>query len=547
MSGPALRLVVAAPDLDQVGQEEGTGWAEWLVSHLDPNWRPKEWAPALWLFTGDLGNDRTAAWPCRTSGCPSTTRSHGGRCCACRRALRLAGVSEEEFDRDPPRRRTRPVARSACSVTGCQGELLSNGLCFCHERAWRRGRLSLPTFIAQAEPSLGPPEPCLVAGCGRDQVYRRGLCWFHDSRLRRQHDVRSLSDEDLRRWVEAEVPRLEAHQFSLAPLSGLARLELLYALGRRDETPPPLDPGQVRMLVQRLAGATSLRQVDPRAVCESGGQQYNSAVRSVFRDLRRYLDRAWVAYAGVDPYAGDVWEVALLDLQSNGSRRWPATEGVVDFRPVELPWLREVVKDWARTTRPYLQGLREVLRACRAVSKALIASGREDPASLGAGDSVMVMEAIFSQRRSDASLYSANHRRLLASAFCEVIEHGRSAGLMAAVPDPFRPIRRRHLPVEDPNEDEVGKSLPETVIRQLDKHLDLLGLPGGHGSISGDDAKEMHRTILPGPARHRAPPWGGGEPQDRMRRGHRRPAQPDLRQPQGWPAASAPPHHLGHG
>ena len=39
-----------------------------------------------------------------------------------------------------------------------------------------------------------------------------------------------------------------------------------------------------------------------------------------------------------------MWRVELLDLQSNGSRRWPATTGTVDFGPIELPWLREVLK-----------------------------------------------------------------------------------------------------------------------------------------------------------------------------------------------------------
>ena len=67
-------------------------------------------------------------------------------------------------------------------------------------------------------------------------------------------------------------------------------------------------------------------------------------IKGLFRDLRRHLERAWTQYTGTDPYAGDVWRVELLDLQSNGSRRWPATEGTVDFGAIELPWLREVTQ-----------------------------------------------------------------------------------------------------------------------------------------------------------------------------------------------------------
>ena len=74
-----------------------------------------------------------------------------------------------------------------------------------------------------------------------------------------------------------------------------------------------------------------------------------------------------------------MWQVALLDLRINASRRWPATRGVLDFRSIEPAWLREVVKDWARATRPYLQRLRETLRACQTASHTLTAAGRTDP------------------------------------------------------------------------------------------------------------------------------------------------------------------------
>jgi len=169
--------------------------------------------------------------------------------------------------------------------------------------------------------------------------------------------------------------------------------------------------------------------------------QYNAATRGLFRDLRRHLERAWARHTGTDPFAGDVWQVALLDLQANGSRPWPATQGVVDFGPIEPAWLREVVKDWARASRPYLQRLRETLRAAQAASQALSAAGRLDPSSLGAGDFTQIIDAISGQRRADGSLYCAQHRNLLLYQFCQVIEHGRASGLMSTVPDPFRPAR----------------------------------------------------------------------------------------------------------
>ncbi len=148
----------------------------------------------------------------------------------------------------------------------------------------------------------------------------------------------------------------------------------------------------------------------------------------------------------------------------------------------------------ARNTRPYLQRLRQTLQACRIASQTLVACGRTDPASLGAGDFALLVQTISTQRRTDGSLYSAAHRNQMLRVFCEVIEHGRASGLMAQVPDPFARGRFQRV-VEDPNEDELGKALPESVIRQLDAHVGLLGARGRAGSISAADLQAMHQTI----------------------------------------------------
>ena len=55
-------------------------------ARLDPGWRAGEWDGETLLFTGDLDSARTAAWPCRTPGCPTATRRPSGRCDGCRRA-----------------------------------------------------------------------------------------------------------------------------------------------------------------------------------------------------------------------------------------------------------------------------------------------------------------------------------------------------------------------------------------------------------------------------------------------------------------------------
>ena len=492
MNRRALRAAASAgARQERLGEH---GWLEWLGDHLDPGWRPGEWDHERWLFTGDLGSDRTAAWPCATPGCPVATRYHHRRCDGCRRARLAVDLSWEEFDAAPFRRPVRPLARGGCRVPGCESELLSRGLCLRHERSWRKDKAEpVEVFIARARP-LARRGDCAVAGCEREQASRRGLCRFHDNRLLRQHNVISLRADELAAWIAAERPLLGAHQFSLAGLPELLRTEFLFALQRRDQAPPPLDPAQVRILLARLDGAASVRDADPAVVCETGGMQYNSAIRGLFRDLRRHLDQAWAACTGADPFAGEVWQVALLGLRPNPSRRWPATQGIIDFRPVELAWLREIAMHWARSTRPTLQRLRETLRACRAASAALAATGRTDPAQLGAGDFTLVADAIRVQRRADGGPYSASHRNLLLYQFCQVIEHGRGSGLMSQVPDSFRPAGRLRIR-QEANEDETGKALPDPVIRRLDASLHLLGPAGRAGSIPAADLQAMHQVI----------------------------------------------------
>ena len=487
MTQPALSLLG-----DPTGHRDvDAGWLQWLTSHTDQRWRPGEWDQALWLFTGDLDNPRTAVWLCRTPACFGAALSHDRRCATCRRLLRHGVLDEEAFDAEHRRQRSRLAAQGACLVAGCQSDMLSRGLCFRHQDSWRKTGLPLETFAARARP-LTRSEPSAVVGCERESVTRRGLCGLHGKRLRDQnHDLGALSGEDLASWVAGERPFLAAHQFSMIGLDTLVRAELLYALQRRDETPPPLDPRQVRVLVNKLVGTGSVRLRDEEVICRwrSGPA---TLILGLFRDVVHHLERAWTTYAGVDPYAGDTWDVDMVDLWARPSRQWAAREGVVDFGPIGLPWLREVTKDWARTTRPTLLRLREMMRACKAVSVALASNGRTDPTALDAADFALANDAISGLCRADGALFAAHTRNVLIWRFRELVAYGRESGLIATVPVSFGRHRAKRL-ADDRGDDETGRAIPEFVIRQLDAKIHLLGPDGGSGSPI--HRREVHQLI----------------------------------------------------
>lgn len=496
MTASPLRLVevTGATQVPHVDGREG--WLDWLVGHVDPDWRRGEWDHGRWLFTGDLDSDRTVGWVCRTPSCRGVTRRHDARCDTCRHAQAAAGLADEAFDRQPRRRPFFPLVPDTCSVTGCERDRHSHGLCMGHDRAWDKRRAkgeSFENFVLHAEP-LHRLEPCLVTACGRERSSGAGLCPMHSARLRRQYGGIACSEEELSIWVGAQPPRLGAHQFSLAALEPLVRYELLYTLQRRDETRPPIDAMQVRVVASRLVGAASVRHVDLEALWSCGGLQYNATAKGLARDLGRHIERAWCNYTGADPCAGDVWDLALLDLEANGSRRHSVTAGVVDFGPIGLGWLRELIKAWAIASRPYVQTLRQAVTACRIASQALAGCGHSDPANLTTGDFARIVDAICSDRRNDGALPSVSYRNVLVYRFCEVIDHGRTTGLMAEVPDTFCKAKRPRL-VEDPNEGELGKALPDAVIRQLDASLVLLGPAGRFGPIAAGGLKAMHHAI----------------------------------------------------
>jgi hypothetical protein len=359
VSDPALLPAEPARQVERPGEP---GWLEWLQARLDPRWRAGEWDSQLLLFTGDLASPRTAAWACRTPGCVTATRRTSGRCDGCRRARVGAGLSWAEFDAAPPPRVTRPLQPGRCTVPGCESDLLCSGLCFRHERSWRHDTSEpLEAFMTRARP-LSRAADCRVPGCDRESISRRGLCHFHDERLLRTGTATRLTESELAAWIAREHPRLGAHQFSLAGLPELLEAELLYGLQQRDQTPPPLDPTLVRILVARLGDAASMRAADPQAVARAGGVQYNSAVRGLFRDLHRYVNSSAGSAFSSAPRSRDPKEPS----SSPASRSWrkPRASSQPSATPAPpRPGTPSTASpNWKTSSPPPAKSLRRVIR-----------------------------------------------------------------------------------------------------------------------------------------------------------------------------------------
>src|SRR5205823_5834500 len=140
----------------------------------------------------------------------------------------------------------------------------------------------------------------------------------------------------------------------------------------------------------------------------------------------------------------------------------------------------------------------QTLRAAVLASQALDSrpGGGLDVSGLQFADMSAVADQFRNAPRLDGEPYSSKSRLTLFGLFCELLDFGRRAGLLDQMPGSFSRDQQSHrIDVESSNEDEIGKAIPEFVIRQLDAQLDLLGVGCSYGHFDSVDVQAMFRTV----------------------------------------------------
>ncbi|MEV0446220.1 site-specific integrase [Streptomyces spectabilis] len=480
-------------------------WMVFLAGKIDPRWRENEWDSANWLFTGDPDNPLTAAYECITPGCLQVLPSPENRCQTCREAVRASGLSEAEFTsahHRSPQRFLAYTPPSSCiagaEIKRCQRLAASRGLCRSHHAFW--SKVFRRTGIENTDENLvewaatvtgyDPLPRCAVAGCPLDSVVSSGLCGTHYERWK--SFGRPLDPEV---WAASEVPYLTGAQFSLAGLSPAVRLEVLFGLQHRDAINARVTPRVMRPLAARLARMPSLIvEATEQDVMEVIAGQTNAVF--FCRQILRYLRVAFDEFNGIDPTEREIWDLPALGIGTN-TRRVRRRAGTADFTAIRQPWLRDATMEWARSTRPNGHRLSVRLQACVHASRALTVRPGEgmEPANLQFADMTAIADHFSTLLKPDGSDYTNKYRSSLLTGFWQVIDFGRQAGLMDEVPGAFARHRSHRIVEEDPNEDDIGKAVPESVIRQLDSHIAELGVDRTHGSLSPSDIRAMYRTI----------------------------------------------------
>jgi integrase len=477
-------------------------WQAWLREHIETDWRPSEWNQEAWLFTGDVDNPQTSLWPCSVRACLNQLHARHGFCKECAIELRTHPRDVDEFIATYVPKQKSPWAtlKNYCMVERdgqrCVRPAVNTGACASHYSAWTwktnsgQTTLTVREWMATVATPFVDTAICHVIGCDGPIMNGRGLCTYHWRRWS-DNNVKNGTIVDAQQWAVTELPFLGGSRFSLILLAPLARLEFLYALQHRDQLGKSLMPRTCRNLAAHLTGATTL--LDP--ILES--LHLDNTSDAVLRHLRWSISLAYDQHRGISPADKDVLDLSALGLRAHSHIRRRVTRGTADLTEIPQTWLRDLVRVWVDAERPCSTDLARTLHAATLAGQALSRrpGGGHDVAALQFTDMTAVADQFRNALRLDGELYGSKTRRNLFSRFCDLLDFGRKAEMLDHMSGSFARHSSHRIVVEDTNEDEIGKAIPNFVVRQLNDALDSIGVDMPYGRLTRDDVQAMFQTI----------------------------------------------------
>lgn len=510
MSGNLAEVI----DLSHVSGTDLTAWATWLESQLLKDWRQGEWNGKTLLFTGDIHNPQTTAWPCITASCDVIQKARNRRCKGCEDHFRASGLSEEEFNATHQRARNRVyLSARPCTIerdgVRCQRELHTNGLCRAHSIQWIKATRAaskrrpfggtLEEWTRDVAEPLGAWPDCRVPGCSLEQItLSTGLCRIH-YQWWSKHKGSVDFVPDLDDWIKYTTPYLATEHFSLAPMSDLARVEMLYALQQRDLRKQNLEPSAIRPVVKQLTGVECLLTAGPRTFSPAGWPETSNRT-ALIQDIGWIIERGHEEFAGIKPTDKLIWDMKAVHNQKGrrpGKGGPGSKSGKVDFTVIKQTWLRNALMEWARATQPNTTRFRRHMEACVLTSTVLhrLPGGGMDPSKVQFAEITLVVDGFRKMTKKNGTLQTSKVRADSLSMLHNVLDFGRRAEILNELHGAFGRHKSLRIIREESNEDEIGKAIPESVIRQLDDHLNSLALDFPYRGYAQGDVAAMFQTV----------------------------------------------------
>lgn len=413
---------------------------------------------------------------CRVTGCALEAWDPGGLCTGCRDRFKASGTGDvDAFSaRGAPRtNRSRNRRCLVCRLPGFERPVGTNDLCLSCDGQRRHRHQSIAAYVAgddtwpaaTARASLGT---CTAACCQRLAAQPgSGLCGAHNSAWR------LAGSPDLASFRQAASPCRgdRTGKVALAGLTPNVITELLYGVQTALAEGRRVMPTTLRHVADHLR-----RHGQITSVAEA---IETTAPRTPVRWFLTFTaDRVALARASVETEQDkDVWDLRLW----GGAGRLSFTGGGICHRtssppsqPITQAWLKAAAKAWAAEAlvSKNVGIVRAVVVAVGLFSEHLArrADAGANPASLSHRDVADFLIRLTHLER--AGTLSGGVRvttlNLVARFLRDCREMGltQPGGLLAALPADVV-LRRAERPRGLRRDDEVGRALPETVIRQL--------------------------------------------------------------------------------
>lgn len=463
MSAPTPLL--PSPDRSQ-------GASDPVAALLDSSWRADRWDPEHRILLFDRDDPWITSYCCIANGCDYQPRKHRTRLCQAHLRMWCAdgeppdvSAWARQLPAEPPER----LCTVGRGVNSCQRPATHGGLCHNHAEQLRTGPWTKERLLSDGKPYDTPP-PCQIPHCPRRSQARRSrgwmLCRHHGDKA--LHYSRAHPDADLSLWAVAVAP-MRVGAFAFAGLTERAQNEILFGLQQAQRHERSIKGSTVRGLIEwmRDTNISSCLAVDPA----------DAPLPAADRDFLTWTQRRlrWQLTSPEEERRKDVWDLMVFD-QTDAAR---ARHRTLDFTRIHQVWLREATKAWAYAKMPTVGTYwpRKVLIDVELLSDAIAAgpSGGHRPADVGRDDIERFFHLVRNRCQEDGTPYSGSTRQAMVHHVRSFLADAATLGLLKGVQPGFSILKGEGVKVAVAQRDVARRSIPESVIAELDKHLELLG------------------------------------------------------------------------
>jgi hypothetical protein len=293
-------------------------------------------------------DDPVLGWPvCSVPGCDRSRWQHG-LCASHSRRWQDQGRPERDaFLANPGPELNGRRELLTCTVPGCRFGSSGLGLCMRHRGGWARSDQPDPALWASSVPRMSADgrSECQLPFCTVwVENERRLFCKAHHTRWDQ------LGRPDPEQYVAHCVLRGRARiDFSI--LAPQLRLEFQYAIQCRHDqqtitTPPPVVTWGVRLAAN--AGVGSLLDHDDQRWRELTAAKANGWYQGFVLHAREAVERLRDGTGWEVEYPRDVWRLHTLPGLTQNAGKNPDARHHLRFDRIAQPWLRPLVKRWAR-------------------------------------------------------------------------------------------------------------------------------------------------------------------------------------------------------